>query len=404
MSENKNNINLFFVIHDFSGAKTYSDELNNYLCTLREIKIHIIHIESISHKEFTITEKEGRTHIYIPQKNKEQSMNIPKFNHNVCLLLYLSWKNLNNVILHCNAQEHYYLAKEFKDRFKCPVICTVHFLPDYLTYFEKKKLNTNEVNISGDALFRLMIDLVDQIICVTKFSQQILHKYYKITEEKMTLIYNGMSLPEYKPNVYIRDLRISYGFDPGDILILYAGRIEAAKGITELINAFLLIRDKIKDSKLILAGTGNFNEFMAISQKYPGKIIFVGSLEKNVLLDFYKFCDIGVLPSRFEQCSYVVIEMMLMRLPIIISDIPGLNEMITHNENGLICKTTNINEKLEIDKIDLSIQLENMILSRNREVFEIKAQQFAQIHFNSRLMGTKTCQIYHQLLNSQNKL
>ena len=41
--------------------------------------------------------------------------------------------------------------------------------------------------------------------------------------------------------------------------------------------------------------------------------------------------DVGIVPSFVEQCSYTAIEMMCFGLPLIVSDVEGLKEIVPGN-------------------------------------------------------------------------
>lgn len=54
----------------------------------------------------------------------------------------------------------------------------------------------------------------------------------------------------------------------------------------------------------------------------------MGSLDKNTLYSFYQIANIGIVPSHIEQCSYTCIEMMQSGLPLVVSDVDELREMV----------------------------------------------------------------------------
>ena len=47
---------------------------------------------------------------------------------------------------------------------------------------------------------------------------------------------------------------------------------------------------------------------------------------------FYKIADIGISPSVYDHCPYSVLEMMANRIPLIMSRINGLDELLTDNQ------------------------------------------------------------------------
>ena len=56
---------------------------------------------------------------------------------------------------------------------------------------------------------------------------------------------------------------------------------------------------------------------------------------------FYKCFDVFVLPSFREGFGTVILEAAASRLPIIISNIPGPTDFISHMVNGLVFETGN---------------------------------------------------------------
>jgi glycosyltransferase involved in cell wall biosynthesis len=60
------------------------------------------------------------------------------------------------------------------------------------------------------------------------------------------------------------------------------------------------------------------------------KITFAGLLEKNELYELYHIADIGIAPSLFELFGYVAVEMMIHKLPIVVTATSGQNEVVDH--------------------------------------------------------------------------
>lgn len=82
------------------------------------------------------------------------------------------------------------------------------------------------------------------------------------------------------------------------------------------------------------------------------KVILHGSINNNLLPDFYKKCDIVLVPSITvnglqEATSISAIEAMSCGIPVIASKIGGLEQMIINEENGLLVEEKNY---LEIAK------------------------------------------------------
>ena len=134
-------------------------------------------------------------------------------------------------------------------------------------------------------------------------------------------------------------------------LVLYAGRLHAAKGLTFLMDAFRKVLDNIPDCRLIIAGSGNFEPYIHASKvkEICTKVTFTGFLEKKELEELYQMADIGVLPSLFETFGYVAVEMMMHGLPVVTTSAHSLAELTEDGVNSLQVPVTEHPDRKETD-------------------------------------------------------
>jgi len=124
-------------------------------------------------------------------------------------------------------------------------------------------------------------------------------------------------------------------------------RLSETKDHTTLIAAFaLLLKMQAfeKPVKLYLAGDGNCRaalESQAQSLQLTENIVFTGMLEETELPGFITSLDIYVHATLGETMSTAIMQVMACRLPIIASDVLGVNNMIKHNQNGLLVPAKN---------------------------------------------------------------
>lgn len=112
--------------------------------------------------------------------------------------------------------------------------------------------------------------------------------------------------------------------------ILYCGRLEKAKGIIQVIEAFKQIDPSV--AKLRIVGDGSLKDW--IRTNVTSSIEFAGYTEK--VQDYYNSSDALILMSDFENFPLSVIEAMNSGLPIITNGVGGISEMVINNYNGLI--------------------------------------------------------------------
>jgi len=72
-------INLFFVTHDFSGVRTYTNELLGQLSKQSGITVYRVFMDYCDYKHFTVIRKENITNIYIPRVERKWKINMTKY-------------------------------------------------------------------------------------------------------------------------------------------------------------------------------------------------------------------------------------------------------------------------------------------------------------------------------------
>jgi len=143
--------------------------------------------------------------------------------------------------------------------------------------------------------------------------------------------------------------------------IIYLGRFKRYKRIDLLIKAFEMVRKKVKNAELWLAGSGNWKNNEEIKGlKYFGRVD--EEKKKELLAKAWVF----VTPSMKEGWGITVIEANACGTPAIAYDVPGLRDSIVDGETGLLVRENGSVEKLAevIVKVLVDKQLRER-LSRN---------------------------------------
>lgn len=207
---------------------------------------------------------------------------------------------------------------------------------------------------------RLLLNIVEKLTyaCATKIYpnsyglQDIIleHKFTKPEKLKVlgngssngidTSFYNSDAISDTEKQEVKNELQIK----PEHFVFVFAGRLVADKGINELIEAFTRINKKYNHTKLLLVGTFEenldpLNSTTMDSIKNHQNIIAVG-WQDDVRLHF-AISNSLVFPSYREGFPNVVLQAGAMKLPCIVSNINGCNEIISEPENGIIIPVKN---------------------------------------------------------------
>lgn len=199
------------------------------------------------------------------------------------------------------------------------------------------------------------------VVAVGNGVKENLKTEYGINEKRIRVIYNAIDTSELtgNNNELIDSLKESGYYVIGSI-----GRLSRQKGIDVLIKAMRELNDEFNSIKLVIIGDGedrNKLEKLAKRLGVTDKIIFLG-YQSNVL-DIISQLEFVVLPSRWEGLPLTPIETFSQGKTIIATNIPGNNEIIVNQKNGLLFKKDNVADLVK--KIKLLI-LDNQ-LKRNLE-------------------------------------
>lgn len=125
----------------------------------------------------------------------------------------------------------------------------------------------------------------------------------------------------------VRQPRVPNSPGSGEYLA-YLGRIEIGqKGLDLLLAAYAQIREEVA-VPLRIAGSGPRKEIVRLeklidSYGLHGSVTLVGRIEEEGKDEFLRGALAGVIPSRYEESSLVMLEMMSYGVPVVAFDIPG---------------------------------------------------------------------------------
>ena len=125
--------------------------------------------------------------------------------------------------------------------------------------------------------------------------------------------------------------RAELGLDPDDTIVLYAGRMERAKGVGELLASWRgLDRD---GATLLLVGRPGLKEPVAMSSLPPRAEYHPWTTRMGAYL---RAADIFVLPSYTEGMSNAMLEAMAAGLPTIATRVGAAAELVSDGSSGLL--------------------------------------------------------------------
>ncbi|MCR5253494.1 MAG: glycosyltransferase family 4 protein [Treponema sp.] len=217
--------------------------------------------------------------------------------------------------------------------------------------------------------------------CKDKTSEEGQKHYVVVNAVDEELFTKEVSLEEKKA------IRTSVGISDDDILLLYIGRIIEVKGVFELIQATLSIKNP--KVKLLVIGSINFakdetspylKKITELIKNNPQKIKQLGYIDNKEVYKYAKSADIRVLPSKWEEAgSLALIESLHAGIPIIITRSGGMPEVICHDGAVIIEKDENLVQNIA-DAVEVIIsQPEKM--KQMQKANSVQSQKFRKSEF-----------------------
>jgi glycosyltransferase involved in cell wall biosynthesis len=226
------------------------------------------------------------------------------------------------------------------------------------------------------------------VITVGEGLYQEINKDYQVNTDKLSVINMGVNREVFKayPKEAIRqELQIPAGVEP----VLFVGNIIREKGLSELIEAFQIVKAKRPQAELYLIGASrNASYRNELNQLMGEGVHFIEPLPQQQLAKWMSAAEVFVLPSHLEGFGLVAVEAMSCHTPVIGADVGGLHYLLKDG-SGLLVPAK---QSRPLAEAILNV-LENPQLKR--ELIE-KGERMAAENDEKKMIAKLTT-IYHQL-------
>ena len=256
-------------------------------------------------------------------------------------------------------------------RLNIPVIGSYHtLLPEYVPYWAHEKFKSY---LFGNLLTRFLCGFVkfwthlvygsaDLILAPTSRVKEVLAKQFPHTN--IMVVGRGVNsdvfIPQEKKN--------------GKLRLLYAGRVSVEKSLEKL--SFLNNHDNIK---LTIVGDGSNLE--SIKQVLPDAD-FKGAMENGKLAREYGMSDVFVFPSVTDAYANVVSEALSAGLPVVAFSGSGVEDRVTHGENGFLVDSVKDFEAA-VEKLKDSTRRESMSARARQSALHLSWDAIFRLQFNA---------------------
>jgi N-acetyl-alpha-D-glucosaminyl L-malate synthase BshA len=236
-------------------------------------------------------------------------------------------------LLHCHyAIPHSvsaFLAKSMLFPKKLPVVTTLHGTDITLVGADRSYL----------PITRFSIEQSDGVTAVSSFLRDATYKTFAVNNE-IEVIYNFVNCTNYSP---VSHGELHHHFAPKDEKILiHLSNFRAVKRPTDVVEIFVRV-NKEMPSVLLMVGDGperSNSEWLTHHLGVEHRVHFLGKRDDTE--ELLAAADLLLLPSDTESFGLVALEAMACAVPVVVSRVGGLPEVVTDGEEGYLVEPRNI--------------------------------------------------------------
>lgn len=159
---------------------------------------------------------------------------------------------------------------------------------------------------------------------------------FKIPPGKISLIYNGGSLPVHDIPRSSKEIRKELNINENDFVYTAYGRAGISKGFEYLVDAIPAVLNEVQNSIFLLILTkGDLKIWKRITSKIDrldkNRVKFLGTQERQKLFDYVNASDAIIIPSLSEGFGYTTLEASKLNKCVIATNVGAIPEVISGN-------------------------------------------------------------------------
>lgn len=237
--------------------------------------------------------------------------------------------------------------------------------PAFALHFKERQrivyhLHNDHLNTTS-RLSNELYDAAERIICVSDYISNRTNAINPGVNKALT-VYNGIDTKRFQS----RDIKINratIGLSENDFIVIFSGRLVPEKGIKQLIEAMLKLKDN-KNIKLLVVGSsflGNntgkskfLDSLNELAKPIEQNIIFTGYVNYDIVPSYLHIADIAVVPSIWDEpFGLTCIEALAAGLPLITTNKGGIPEIISSDYARTIDVDDNCAQSLAASILEL---------------------------------------------------
>ncbi|MBN2105747.1 glycosyltransferase [bacterium] len=220
------------------------------------------------------------------------------------------------------------------------------------------------------------------ILANSERGRQVILNQWKINDEKVYVIHNGINIDHYsnKETKTHKNIRMSW-----------IGKPTRAKNIQMMLDVAEMVYRSIQNTEFRIIGPGLSENEFELSDQYKSFVRLMGP--RRDVPEILKNTDIFILTSRSEGLPNVIMEAMAAGKPVVATDVGGVSELVQHGKTGYLVPSGDV-EKMTEAIMDLIEHPEK------REAFGYEGRISIESYFSIEKMVRKTENLYLSIIEN----
>ncbi len=283
---------------------------------------------------------------------------------------------------------HFNMPLTYKD----PFVVTIHDLT--LSFFPGQKMTSLAHRVAYQSTIRHACKKAKHIIAVSKNTKKDLQQLLKISDEKISVIYEAVESDRYNTQVApakIEEVKKKYNIRKP--YLMYIGVWRNHKNILGMLSGFAKILERGLDYQLVMTGKPD-PHYPEVMQKIKElgiekNVVLAGFVPEEELPVFLQGCDLFVFPSFYEGFGLPPLEAMATGCPVVASNTSCMPEILGDAAEYF--------DPYEPE--DIARALEKVL--RNRALSEeLRRKGLERVkRFSWQAMAKSTLEVYKKVLN-----